>query len=64
MVALFFSTICFLYAERTYLLQRLNAIAAKEPLDTTLALRLAVDSGGCHGYQYRMDLTEDIEKDD
>lgn len=39
-------------------LAQLVKIATKEPDNKELALRLAVDSGGCHGYQYRMELTE------
>ncbi|GAA6024359.1 hypothetical protein JCM10207_003316 [Rhodosporidiobolus poonsookiae] len=35
--------------------------AAKDP---TLALRLAVESGGCHGYQYKMMVTSKREADD
>lgn len=29
-----------------------------------LALRVSVESGGCHGYQYKMVVTEAIEEDD
>ncbi|KPV76765.1 uncharacterized protein RHOBADRAFT_9863, partial [Rhodotorula graminis WP1] len=29
-----------------------------------LALRLAVESGGCHGYQYKMQVTADRDQDD
>ncbi|BGP45162.1 [4Fe-4S] proteins maturation [Rhodotorula kratochvilovae] len=35
--------------------------AAKDP---SLALRLAVESGGCHGYQYKMQVTSSREADD
>ncbi|GJN87737.1 hypothetical protein Rhopal_000692-T1 [Rhodotorula paludigena] len=35
--------------------------AAKDP---SLALRLAVESGGCHGYQYKMQVTSTREPDD
>ncbi|CED82204.1 Mitochondrial Fe-S cluster biosynthesis protein ISA2 (contains a HesB-like domain) [Phaffia rhodozyma] len=42
---------------------RLTAIARREK-DPTLYFRVAVDSGGCHGYQYKMDLTNDKELDD
>lgn len=27
-------------------------------------LRLAVESGGCHGFQYKMNFTDSIESDD
>lgn len=27
-------------------------------------LRVAVDAGGCHGFQYKMELTHNAEKDD
>lgn len=39
--------------------QQLSKIATREPSGTTLALRLAVESGGCHGYQYKMELDDD-----
>lgn len=29
-----------------------------------LALRVTVEPGGCHGYQYKMDLTSEVEDDD
>ncbi|GAA5892279.1 hypothetical protein JCM8208_001500 [Rhodotorula glutinis] len=35
--------------------------AASNP---ALALRLAVESGGCHGYQYKMQVTADRDQDD
>lgn len=35
-----------------------------EPADTPMALRVGVDSGGCHGYQYIMELTEEKGTDD
>jgi len=47
--------------------QQLVAITAREPpgvLDTNLALRVGVDSGGCHGYQYTMALSEERGADD
>ncbi|KAG0343244.1 [4Fe-4S] proteins maturation [Podila horticola] len=43
--------------------KQLNHIAGrdKNPLQ---ALRITVDSGGCHGYQYLMDLTDEVNEDD
>ncbi|KAG0356298.1 [4Fe-4S] proteins maturation [Podila minutissima] len=43
--------------------KQLNHIAVrdKNPLQ---ALRITVDSGGCHGYQYLMDLTDEVNEDD
>ncbi|KAM0787026.1 hypothetical protein ACM66B_006292 [Microbotryomycetes sp. NB124-2] len=32
--------------------------------DTSLALRVMVESGGCHGYQYKMQITSKQEPDD
>ncbi|POY73443.1 hypothetical protein BMF94_3380 [Rhodotorula taiwanensis] len=32
--------------------------------DPTLALRLVVESGGCHGYQYKMQVTNKRDSDD
>lgn len=32
--------------------------------DPTLALRVSVESGGCHGYQYKMEVTTRREEDD
>ncbi|KAF9917888.1 [4Fe-4S] proteins maturation [Linnemannia zychae] len=37
------------------------AVREKNPLQ---ALRITVDSGGCHGYQYLLDLTDTINEDD
>jgi hypothetical protein len=45
-------------------IRQLAILASKEPADTPLALRVGVDSGGCHGYQYTMDLTEERGVDD
>ncbi|KLT39637.1 hypothetical protein CC85DRAFT_250878 [Cutaneotrichosporon oleaginosum] len=45
-------------------IQQLARLAANEPPDTKLALRVGVDSGGCHGYQYIMELVEDRGVDD
>jgi iron-sulfur cluster assembly accessory protein len=42
--------------------RRLNAIAAAEGRPTML--RVAVDGGGCSGFQYRFDLVESAEPDD
>lgn len=48
--------------------QQLEKITAREPPDVlekgTLALRVGVESGGCHGYQYTMAITEDRGVDD
>lgn len=43
--------------------QQLTKVANREQNDN-LALRVSVEPGGCHGYQYKMELTEDIEDDD
>ncbi|BEJ12577.1 hypothetical protein CspHIS471_0210370 [Cutaneotrichosporon sp. HIS471] len=45
-------------------IRQLAQLAANEPPDTTLALRVGVDSGGCHGYQYIMELVEEKGVDD
>ncbi|KAI8610224.1 iron-sulfur cluster assembly accessory protein, partial [Chytriomyces sp. MP71] len=42
---------------------RINFINAKHGGDKQ-AFRIAVDSGGCHGYQYVMGLTKDINHED
>jgi len=48
--------------------ERLQIIAAAEAKEKAsvgqLALRLAVEPGGCHGYQYKIELTEEPEEDD
>ncbi|KAK0535012.1 [4Fe-4S] proteins maturation [Tilletia horrida] len=49
--------------------ERLQRIAAQEAQQHAgqvgeLALRLAVEPGGCHGYQYKIELTEEAEEDD
>ncbi|WVQ72275.1 hypothetical protein IAR50_001825 [Cryptococcus sp. DSM 104548] len=48
--------------------QQLCRITAREPLEilqrNKLALRVGVESGGCHGYQYLMDITEERGVDD
>ena len=41
---------------------RLNALAKAE--GRPLMLRVAVDGGGCSGFQYRFDLVEAAEQDD
>lgn len=38
-------------------------MSAKEK-NPDLALRIAVEPGGCHGYQYKMEITNEIEEDD
>ncbi|KAL7418923.1 [4Fe-4S] proteins maturation [Cryptotrichosporon argae] len=48
-------------------IQQLVSITARESadaIDRGLALRVGVDSGGCHGYQYTMALTEERGVDD
>ncbi|WVN88527.1 uncharacterized protein L203_103738 [Cryptococcus depauperatus CBS 7841] len=49
-------------------IQQLMRITSRESLETLqkgrLALRIGVESGGCHGYQYTMDLTEKRDIDD
>lgn len=47
------------------ILQRLNAIAKSDNNPNT-ALRVSVESGGCHGFQYLMSLTdtEQIDKEE
>lgn len=42
----------------------LAKLKAGEGPDTKMALRVGVDSGGCHGYQYIMELTEEKGSDD
>jgi len=42
--------------------QRIRAISAQEGRD--LMLRVAVEGGGCSGFQYQFDLVEDAEPDD
>ncbi|MCA1748875.1 MAG: iron-sulfur cluster insertion protein ErpA [Parasphingopyxis sp.] len=42
--------------------KRVAAIAARQ--DRPAILRLAVDGGGCAGFQYRFELAEGVEQDD
>jgi len=42
--------------------RRIKAIAASE--GRPLMLRVAVDGGGCSGFQYRFDLVDAVEDDD
>lgn len=42
--------------------QRVLELLAKDP--TKIALRVAVDGGGCSGFMYQYSLIEQIEKDD
>jgi len=43
--------------------EQLRSISLREN-DPAVALRVAVESGGCHGYQYKMDLTSLSEGDE
>jgi Fe-S cluster assembly iron-binding protein IscA len=43
--------------------KQLQRIAVREASDDA-ALRVAVDSGGCHGYQYKMELAKTAGPDD
>jgi len=52
---------CFRFLMTT--LQQLCAIAEREK-DPNAALRITVESGGCHGYQYKMELAKSRSEDD
>ncbi|KAK6498680.1 [4Fe-4S] proteins maturation [Arthrobotrys musiformis] len=43
---------------------RLSQILSKEPSPSTSALRVLVESGGCHGFQYTMSLTDAIDPEE
>jgi len=43
--------------------EQLRSIATREN-NPNAALRIAVESGGCHGYQYKMELVKDQAPDD
>jgi len=43
--------------------EQLRSIATREN-NPNAALRLAVESGGCHGYQYKMELAKERAPDD
>ncbi|KAI0691513.1 hypothetical protein BC835DRAFT_1279008 [Cytidiella melzeri] len=43
--------------------EQLRRIAQREK-NSEAALRIAVESGGCHGYQYKMELAKDRQPDD
>jgi len=43
--------------------QQLQAISGRDN-NPDVALRIVVESGGCHGYQYRMELTSERQPDD
>ncbi|KAF5351616.1 hypothetical protein D9756_007491 [Leucocoprinus leucothites] len=43
--------------------EQLRSIATRGN-DPTAALRISVESGGCHGYQYKMELARDTQPDD
>jgi hypothetical protein len=52
-----------IFSSVTHCVQQLRQIAAREA-DTQAALRIAVESGGCHGYQYKMELATRRQPDD
>ncbi|KAI8879546.1 hypothetical protein K501DRAFT_325437 [Backusella circina FSU 941] len=43
--------------------KQLNQIYSRDN-DTEQLLRVLVDSGGCHGYQNKMELTKEVQEDD
>ncbi|KAL9711671.1 [4Fe-4S] proteins maturation [Leucoagaricus gongylophorus] len=43
--------------------EQLRSIAVRGN-DPTAALRISVESGGCHGYQYKMELAQETQPDD
>ena len=45
-------------------LQRLQELMQRPGEDPVAALRIAVDSGGCSGFQYKFDLDHNIGPDD
>lgn len=44
-------------------ISQLKKVAEREN-SSSLSLRVAVEPGGCHGYQYKMEITQEIEDDD
>ncbi|OAD68986.1 hypothetical protein PHYBLDRAFT_172820 [Phycomyces blakesleeanus NRRL 1555(-)] len=56
------SNVSQLFLDRHTLLQ-LKWIASRDH-DDNLMLRIIVDSGGCHGYQNKLELTTEVNPDD
>lgn len=59
---------CYHFIEKSTLIffdmvQQLRSIATRENRPDA-ALRIAVESGGCHGYQYKMELAKEALPDD
>jgi hypothetical protein len=48
---------------QTFYWQQLRDISMREN-DENIALRVLVESGGCHGYQYKMELTSERQPSD